>query len=136
MDHVWDTSKCPPKHFVTLCQLRAIQGHEVKKDQIYNFRFGQCDTCFQVTFSSRAQRMTLEHFLNGPNRTIFENLKITDILKQHKSGLLWHSKRQNSAVFQDIAVKFCTCIHRQVLFHIYSSFWKKKSWKIFANKNF
>ena len=31
MNRIWDTSKCPPKHFVTLCQVKVIQGHEVKK---------------------------------------------------------------------------------------------------------
>ena len=31
MDRVWDTSKYPPKTFVTLCQVKVIQGQEVKK---------------------------------------------------------------------------------------------------------
>ena len=31
MGRVWDTSKYPPKSFVTLCQMRGIQGHKVKK---------------------------------------------------------------------------------------------------------
>ena len=31
MDRVWDTSKYPPKPFVTLRQVKAIQGHEVKR---------------------------------------------------------------------------------------------------------
>ena len=30
MDRVWDTSKHPPKHFVTLCQVMIIQGNEAK----------------------------------------------------------------------------------------------------------
>ena len=30
MDPVWDTSKYPPKMFVTLCQIKVIQGHKVK----------------------------------------------------------------------------------------------------------
>ena len=31
MDRVWNTSKFPPKPWVTLCQIKVIQGHEVKK---------------------------------------------------------------------------------------------------------
>ena len=31
MDRVWDTSKYPPKPFVTLCEVKVIQGDEVKK---------------------------------------------------------------------------------------------------------
>ena len=31
MDRVWDTPRCPPKPFVTLRQIKVIQGHEVKK---------------------------------------------------------------------------------------------------------
>ena len=33
MNRVWDTSKYPPKSFVTLCQVKVIQGHEAKKVQ-------------------------------------------------------------------------------------------------------
>ena len=31
MDRVWDTSKNPSRPFVTLCQIKDIQSHEVKK---------------------------------------------------------------------------------------------------------
>ena len=31
MDGVWNTFKYPPKPFVTRCQIKAIQGQEVKK---------------------------------------------------------------------------------------------------------
>ena len=34
MGRVWDTSNCHPKPFVTLCQIKVIQGHQVKKSQI------------------------------------------------------------------------------------------------------
>ena len=34
MDCVWDTSKHPPQLVVSLCQIKAIQGHEVKEGQI------------------------------------------------------------------------------------------------------
>ena len=39
MSRVWDTSKYPPKTFVTLCQVKVIQCHEVKKGQIQNLGF-------------------------------------------------------------------------------------------------
>ena len=63
--------------------------------------------------------MTTEHFFNGPNRTTFEHRKIAKILVNNvKSGLFGHSKRENSAVFQDINLKFYTHIRRQVFLHI------------------
>ena len=31
MDRVWDTSKYPPKPFVTLCKIKVNQGQELKK---------------------------------------------------------------------------------------------------------
>ena len=34
MDRVWDTFKYIPKPFVILCQVKVIQGNEVKKGQI------------------------------------------------------------------------------------------------------
>ena len=35
MDRVWDISKYPPKPFVTLYQVKVIQGHEDKKGWIW-----------------------------------------------------------------------------------------------------
>ena len=68
MDRVWDTSKYHPKLSVSIFKVKAVQGHGIKKDQPENFGFGQCDTCFWVSFSSRTRKMTLEQFLNGRNR--------------------------------------------------------------------
>ena len=59
---------------------------------------------------------------NGP-RILFEQPKSdknsksenAEILVNNvKSGLFGHSERQNSAVFQESDLKFCTPIHRQV----------------------
>ena len=64
-----------------------------------------------------------------------------------KSGLFGHSKRQNSAVFQESDLKLSTHIHRQVFLYIYSAFldsniflkkWEKRFFAIFFQnfKNF
>ena len=69
--------------------------------------------------------MTLEHFLNGRNRKNFENRKNAEIAGNRvKNGRFRPSKRQNSDIFQDIYLKFCTRIHLTGLFHIYSGFLK------------
>ena len=63
--------------------------------------------------------MTLEPFLNCPNRTQFENRENTEIPgNRAKSGRLQHSKYQNSANFQDIYLKFCTHTPDIVLSHV------------------
>ena len=97
------------------------QGHprsKGQKGQILKFGFGWCDTCSDFY---QECKITIEHFLNGRNRTKFENRENAEILVINvMSGLFGHSKRQNSAVFQDINVKYCTHINRQVLVHIYS----------------
>ena len=56
MDRVWDNFKYPPKPFVTLCQVKVIQGHEVKRVQIQNFGFGWCDTFFRSDFRQERKR--------------------------------------------------------------------------------
>ena len=59
----------------------------------------------------------------GPNRTKNGDRKNAEIFAHSvKSGLFWHSKRQNSAVFQDSNLKFCTHIHHQVFLYIHSGF--------------
>ena len=59
-------------------------------------------------------------------RSKSEKMKIGEnaemLVNSVKSGLFWSFKRQNSAAFQDINLKFCTHIHQQVFFHIYSGF--------------
>ena len=54
MYSVWNTFKCPRKSFVTLRQVKVIQGHEVKKMSNIKFRFGWCDACFRP--DSRQER--------------------------------------------------------------------------------
>ena len=43
MYRVWDTSKYPPKPFVTLRQVKVIQGHQVKKAKYKILGFVCCD---------------------------------------------------------------------------------------------
>ena len=61
-----------------------------------------------VRFSSRTQKR-LQHFLYCPNRKKMKIGKNAEIFVNYvKSGLLGHSKRQNSAVFQNSNLQFCT----------------------------
>ena len=46
MGGVWDISKYLTKPFATLCQVKVIQGYDVKNGQIQSFGFGWYDTCF------------------------------------------------------------------------------------------
>ena len=58
MDRVWDTSKYPPKLFVDLCQVKVIQGHEVKKVQILK-RIGLDDVIHVLRSDFRQERKKL-----------------------------------------------------------------------------
>ena len=68
MDRVWDTFKYPPKPSVTLCQIKVTRGHEVKKVKFKILSFGDVIHIFGSDFRQKCKK-TLEHFLNGPNRT-------------------------------------------------------------------
>ena len=59
----------PPKCCVALSQINVIKGQKVRKGQTQNFEFGWCDTMFLGNIFVKNAKMTLEHFLNGPNRT-------------------------------------------------------------------
>ena len=76
--------------------------------------------------------MTIEHFLNEPNRTKFENREMAEILVNSITrGLLGIQNAQSAAVFQDMQLKF----GRQVLFYTYSVFLKKIPKNIRKQKN-
>ena len=66
MSRVWDTSKTPPKPFVTLCQIKVIQGQEVEKVE---FKI----LCLGGVIHVLGQDFRHEHFLNDPNRITIEN---------------------------------------------------------------
>ena len=62
--------------------------------------------------------MALEHFLNGPNRADLKNGENTEIPGNiGKNGRLRPSKYQNSVIFQDMRLTFCTHTH-PTYFHI------------------
>ena len=65
-----------PKLSVNIFKVKVTRS---RKGQTKNFGFGNRDTCFWVNFSSRTRKMTLEHSLNGPNPTYFENRENAEI---------------------------------------------------------
>ena len=64
--------------------------------------------------------MTLKHFLNGPNRTKFENVKIPG--NSVKIAIFRPSKCHKLIIFQDIDLEFCTHTHLTGFFHIFPVF--------------
>ena len=78
MDRVWDIFKYPCKPSVTLCQIKIIQGREVKKAKL---KFWLCVVwymCLGRIFVENVKR-TQEHLLNDPNWTEIENQKNAEI---------------------------------------------------------
>ena len=67
MDRVWDTFKYPPKPLVTLCQIKVIQGHKVKKVK------------FNILSLGILIHVLMSHFHQGHtknvSRTLFERSK-------------------------------------------------------------
>ena len=80
-------------------------------------------------------KMTLELYLNGQNRKKFENWENAEILViTVKVAFFGHSKRQNSAVFQDRDLKFCAFIYLQAFFYTYSVFFSSPNSELFKNE--
>ena len=102
-----------------------------RKGQTKYLRFGRRDTSFWVIFLSRTRQMTLEHFLNDPKRKIFECRENAE--NSVKNGSFRPSKHQNSVIFQDIYLKFCTHIHRTGFFTHIRLFEHSKVLSIFEN---
>ena len=106
---------------------RSFKVTTSRKVQTENFWFGCRDTCFWVSFSSRTQRMTIEHFLNGRNRINFENRENAgNRMKQRKKWPFWDLQQTKLGFFQDIYMTFCTHIHLTGFIHIDSFFLIKK----------
>ena len=121
IDRVWETSRYHPKLSMSIFKVTRS-----RKGQTKNFRFGWSDICFWVSFS-RTQKLTLEHFLNGPNRKKSENRENTEIAGNSvKNSRFQPSKQQNSVIFQDIYLKFCIniCAPDRALSHIFRFFLK------------
>ena len=74
-------------------------------------------------FFVKNAKMTLEHFLNGPNQTKFENRENAKISGNSvKNGHFRPSKCRKLVILQDINLKFCTHMHLTGFFRIYSVF--------------
>ena len=110
----WGDCTPPPLHWRGLNVNLSVSGSQ--------------DLCKNVCTSMFTMpKLTLEHFLNDPNWTNFENFENTEIARNSmKNGLFQHSKHQNSGIFQDIYLKFCTHIYLTGFFDMYSVFWKCK----------
>ena len=93
--------------------------------------------------------MFLGHFIvkNAKNdpRTLFERPKSDKFKKKRKnadiagnsvkSGRFRPLERQNSGIFHDIYLKFCTRLHPRELFHLYSVFRKFEIFPEFFENN-
>ena len=57
MDRVWDTSKYPPKPFVTLCQIKVIQGQEIEKVKLIIVGLGGVMHVFRSDFRQEYKKL-------------------------------------------------------------------------------
>ena len=81
MGNIFSRTRYHPKLSVNIVEVYVIQSHEVKEGSKENFmfgprgyiRFGRRYTCFLGYFFVKNAKVALEHFLNDPNRTKFEN---------------------------------------------------------------
>ena len=69
MDCVCDNFKDPPKYFVSLCQFKVIQGHEVKKSNS-KFWVWVVWYIFLGKIWRKTQKMILDHFLRAKSDKI------------------------------------------------------------------
>ena len=98
-DRVWDTSKYHPKLSVITSRSRSFKVTRSRKGQTEIFGLGSVIHVFGSFFVKNA-KMAIEHFLNGPSRTKFENQENTEIAGNGvKSGLFRSTKHQNSVNF-------------------------------------
>ena len=97
------------------------------------------DACLWGSFSSRTRKITLNHFLSGPNWTKFENReKVVIPGNSMKNCHFRPSKCHKLVIFQDIYLKFCTHVHLTGFFHIYFGLWifENYLWFFFENNIF
>ena len=109
MARVWDTYEHYPKLLVDIFKVKAIfdvlQDQQVKEKSNWKSRVWIQWSMLYTSVSSRMRNMTPEQFLNGPNRTKFENQENTEIPGNSvKSGRFRPSKYQTSAIAQDTYV--------------------------------
>ena len=84
------------------------QGHSVRsrgqeKVKLKILGLGGVIMFLGSVFRQGREKMTPDHFLNGPNRTNFESRKNAEIAGNSvKNGLFRPSKHKNSVIFQHI----------------------------------
>ena len=76
-------------------------------------------------FSINNAKMALERFLNGPNRKKMKIKKCRNSREQRgRLNFFPPSKYQNSVIFEDIYLTFCTHIDLRGFSNIYCDLWK------------
>ena len=138
MDRVWDTSNYQSKFSLNIFKFKVIQGHEVKEGLTWKF-------CFWATWYMFMGQFFVKNVKNDP-RTFFERPKSDKFWKpgkyrnrreQRKNDPFRPSKHQNSVIFQDIYLKFCTRVHLTSSFTYIPVFWKFENFpKYFENNIF
>ena len=119
MGRVCDTSKYHPKPSLSIFKVTRP-----KKGQTKNFVFGRLETYFKVSFSSWLWKMTLKHFLNGPNGTKIENRENTEILVITVKMAVFELQSTKTCSFVKISTWNLTYIDLTGFFHLYFGFWK------------
>ena len=120
MGRVWDTSSMILSLRWVYSRSRSFKVTRSKKGQIKILSLRRIIRVFRSVFIKN-DKMTLKHFLSGPNRTTFENHENAEIpANSLKNGHLRPSKCHKLSIFQDIDLKFCAHIHLRGFFHIYS----------------
>ena len=105
MDRIWDSFRCIPRHLVTSYQVKVIRGLRGQKWQGKIGPWPSHNLSFQ--FSSKTttdQKTLLKRHKSGKIR---KSEKYQILRKYRVKMAVLHSKLQNSAVFQEIGLKFC-----------------------------
>ena len=79
MDRIWDTSNFHSKPSVIISRSRSFKVSGSRKGQTEIFGLGSVIHALGQFFFVKNARITIEHFLNGPCRTKFENQENTEI---------------------------------------------------------
>ena len=97
MDRVWNTSKFHSKPSVIISRSRSFKVSRSRKGQTEIFGLGSVIHVLGHCCFVKNARIAIEHFLNGPCRTKFENQENTEIARNRvKSGLFRSSKHHIS----------------------------------------
>ena len=115
LDRVWGTSKHHRKVSLRTSWVKVIRDRKVKRSQAENFLLAWLSTCFWVSCLSKLRKASLEHYLDGLNRTIFVNKENTEFSGNSVKSDYLFSKYQRNATLHDVYLKLCARIHCSVL---------------------